>query len=870
MNYSYRYVNEKPGFEIEKNIVFLTTCKANGESLNLHTEDILASQDLFTALVADGNDFKIAKIDEIAAPVITCDSTQDVTDLYNLVASHLVEHNTNTLGEGMRTAAATSLSAKTGISTELIKEILVAAESQFAYERSEFTGEFNVGVDRIDSDFFKDTKGFFDTIDRKNNSMFTSISEEENKTLFQKKETDELFIKLPDSQVLLNAIENDTLDELMPKFGEVAMPFPKGSAAYTPFYKENSSYIPESEYPLIEGDPKNNSLGIQDNEKTFYDAMNEWCQYCIRQEFGQDIELTDESKVILDRNSQKYLIELANTLYIWYWRHNKNVPSSISVGTDDSDDAEGASSDSVDSKYEYSVKAGEEGNASYINALISLDEFLDRVSIELGYKVYLEAIIKLARWGTRKCTALVFKDYPYTFELGTGSSEDNIGLISDYDLVTLDGGKHKSIEFAFKANNPIMDKKYLLSHDYKQKLLAAPVGVAFTSTLKRRSDNKELKAPVYISMIDLVTEIYANNSFVGITVDSNGHIHCDSDLEVLDDITMDKVIAYIKNKSGRALIDPVAISDSLQNVYISLGVSGRGQNQFSILANVLDDTELQDDIKFSAFKNSNELSTLFDTCQISSYDMAIEFNVADVILPIYIEVSKRVLKGEVKNFEDLLNAFAEEMIRADYCGESGFLENNTGKKFKDTVPQSLSDSVASASSSVEKVDAFGKETQKVETEQTGGTANKDAQEQKEQQPTQSQVTSQSQQNESVYIDKISVIRNVNEGSEFAKIKDSLGNVIGGGAIQKRTIDSPKGKIEVTLITLVDLDYLKTIPDNKFKYLLSARQVYAQILHSFMAVELGRANGIVTYFKDIKTMDYYRKLFSDLANKGLLC
>lgn len=870
MNYSYKFVNEKPGFEVEKQIIFLVTDDSNGTHTALHTQEILTNQELFTALVANGNDYRVAKINEIEAPVITCNETYDVTDIYKLVSGHLLEHNATTLGEELLASAAAGLSTALKIDVDLVKEILTAAELQYAYEHAEYDANFSVGVDRIDSDFFGTTKRFFDAINAKHDSMFISISNDDNKTLFQEKETDPLFIKLPDNQTLINAIESDTLVELMPKFGEVAIPFSKDSAAYTPFYKEPDSYIPESEYVLIEGDPRNNSLGIQENEQTFYKALDEWCQYCIKQSFGSNIKFDDNSKVILDQNSQKFLTELINTLYIWYWRHNKNVPASISVLETDDEDSN-SNSDTVDSKYEYAVRAGEEGSTTYINALISLDEFLDRVSIELGYKVYLDAVIKLARWGTRKCTALVFENYPYTFELGTGSSEDNIGHISDYDLVTIgDDSKSKVIEFMFESTNPIVDKKYLLNNDYKQKLLAAPVGVAFVSTLRRHSDGKELKAPVYISMIDLVTEIYTNNSFVGISVDENGKIHCTANVEKASDITMGKVISYVKSHSGKDLIDPIAISESLQNVYISLGVPGRDQNQFTILENVLSDTELQENIVLSKFNNQNKLMELFDTCQISSYDMAIEFNVANIILPIYLNVSKRVLSGEVKSFEDLLNVFAEEMLKQDYTGESGFLDGSTSKKFSQLVPAALAESYQ-AKDKVEKVSSFGevKGENKTETQKEISTNQSSLKDEKEESEKEKVKNQQNQSTGPVIMDRVSVIKNVNDDAVFAKINDSLGNVVGGGAIQVRKVETSKGVSNVTIITLVNLDYLKVLPENKFKYSISAKQLYAQILHSFVAVEMGRSNGVVTYFKDIRTMDYYRTLFKELTDKGLL-
>ena len=112
------------------------------------------------------------------------------------------------------------------------------------------------------------------------------VKQGKNRTHKMRKSTDYVFIELPSYE----RIESETLydfplrDNVLPKLSD--------SMFATRMYKTVAS---ELDMPFIEGDASNNRLEIQDNEKDFYNALNEYIDYCIEQEFNKKpTELNNE------------------------------------------------------------------------------------------------------------------------------------------------------------------------------------------------------------------------------------------------------------------------------------------------------------------------------------------------------------------------------------------------------------------------------------------------------------------------------------------------------------------------------------------------------------------------------------------------
>ena len=168
----------------------------------------------------------------------------------------------------------------------------------------------------------------------------------------------------------------------------------------------------------IEGDRSHNRMEPYENEEEYFNALDKWVQFNMREQYG-----TTNGNVI-DTVSQLYLQELIARLYMLHWRHCPDVPDEI-------DDSIGDDSAEAFGRYIFKDKENR------TNAVIILNDYLKEAAAELGYKVYLYAVIQIARWGARKPTAIVFDDYADEFDLGLGMVNKKLGDISKYVVCLL-------------------------------------------------------------------------------------------------------------------------------------------------------------------------------------------------------------------------------------------------------------------------------------------------------------------------------------------------------------------------------------------------------------------------------------------------
>ena len=236
--------------------------------------------------------------------------------------------------------------------------------------------------------------------------------------------------------------------------------------------------------------------------------MTEWIEYNIKQEFGAEGDIIDEM-------SKAYLEELADNVYAWHWGHNPNTPVNFvedTVDTDvDSDDKlTAADNENVNTSLasRYSFRENSDGR-SYDNAVLFLNKFLENASASLGYKVYPEAIVKIARWGSRKAKALAFDGYPYIFDFGTNTVEHNVGQISDYE-VTLSNGKQYKAEGVIVAGVTAEAPSLQDGTDYGNE----PIGVLLRGLMTHKETGRQIGIPVCYSMWDLINLVQIGRAHV--------------------------------------------------------------------------------------------------------------------------------------------------------------------------------------------------------------------------------------------------------------------------------------------------------------------------------------------------------------------
>lgn len=489
-------------------------------------------------------------------------------------------------------------------------------------------------------------------------------------TLFQNSCTDTLSLRLPTSSQL--ASEEYELEDLVPKRDEVCVPY-QNRMAYTSSYKRAGSGVPQSMYPLIEGDSRNNELPIQENEEAFYEKMIKWMRANIAAEFGPESLNSDDRHIVLDTTTEQYFNAMFAAIYSWHWGHNPNVPTYLP----DEDDDEFADSN-AESKYVFSAAAGEERDL-YVPAFLPLQNFIQQAAMELGYKVYAEAVIKLCRWGTRKPTALYFDGYPYIFDLGKNITEAYAGKISDYIQCEDENGCNMRLKGAITCNSRIIDTKYMESMGYTLNSFPVPVGLVFTQIYtNRKNPNKKIQLDSYYSMFDVVDCLFnqgeepaPNFKPVGFSVHDGqitapqlpDHVH-----------SIGALREKYNGEKATAIANPFYCSPALQDLLIELNTaeSNRDLNQFSIIDNGVQTANLEEVMQENSFSTLQELAKKFSDCMIASHESAISVNVFKVLLPMLLEVNKKFAGNTEYSLTDVLNAYKDAMVDSGYVDEAGF------------------------------------------------------------------------------------------------------------------------------------------------------------------------------------------------------
>lgn len=297
-----------------------------------------------------------------------------------------------------------------------------------------------------------------------------------NKTVKQREPGDKLFLKLPDEFVLKNLEAGNPV--IYPSIGEVFDPYPSILFS-TPFiepillsngsnrkdvvsaaiatleeYKIGTSESVQKELTAIEtaglpleyvlGDEYNDDLDIQDNEQEFFDATNAWVlyhtkQYIKRKHAGKtDEELDELVNIFLDRGTiPDHVLDFFNTMIQeavrYSYSHSPEVPFDVDLISEEEQPEEMVDLIMLVERKDKSALTGDMTTISYISGQAK----------QYGYKVWIEALIKLLRWGERKPRKLVVPNSaPNSLDLKTFKMSTKTMDISSLEKVRLDSGKY--------------------------------------------------------------------------------------------------------------------------------------------------------------------------------------------------------------------------------------------------------------------------------------------------------------------------------------------------------------------------------------------------------------------------------------------
>lgn len=632
MVYWYEKKIEVDGSVVNKNI-FLYCFDING---SVKTTTSLISDREFFDSIKGGDELKIAVLPGETIPVITVGAPTtagNVTAIVNILFSKFEEYNGDLEMEACKAFLDkfSQILAKQLNNEKAAQIILMTSKLQYVWEHTgALSDAFVIDVSDYDSDLRANTIAALEQNNAKYVKAVTSVKAADNYTFFQESCTDKFFLEIPTRQELQNA---DNVYDLVPQFDEVCKPY-RDVVAYTTEYK-NVLYGNKGLMQDIEGVRKNNTYELYDNEKEYYAALDEWVRFNMRELFG-----TSDGDVI-DPDSQRYLMELITMFYMLHWRHCRYVPDEIDKTVDD----ENSDADCAD-RYIFNK------DNKNVNAVIVLGEFLKEVAAENGYTIYLSALMQIARWGTRKPTALVFEGVEREFDLGLGIVHAKVGDISQYHTVQIDGKDCEAIGL-------IVEEREFRDKQIKCRA-GLPVGV-LTQTVMKNERGDELKLLDYYHFVDLIPMIQKGKlNIAGIAYD-NGEWSIGDFTE--NTFTVNELInLYEKNKNS-LLRFPFYRSEEVVNLFTRTSRNSTGMlpNLFSIMNARAADPLLGKHIEEAKFVSYDDVLAIIANQQnsLNSTMSVIEYSIVGALLPVYERLSESYVNTStvVENWCEALKVY---------------------------------------------------------------------------------------------------------------------------------------------------------------------------------------------------------------------
>lgn len=690
------------------------------------------------------------------------------------------------------------------------KQRIIAVYAQILYTMQDaFDGVLNVSAeDVLQGDFFIVTNSRVQEHNNKHTSVFKSLDLADNVTLYQDECNSELFIEIPSRNVLLSK-DSDEIASLVPGCITICNPY-SDKNAFSPKYKEKG--VPKHLIPMIEGNSSNNGLPVQENEQKYYKALMDWVAYNIQQEFDVSDDAIADGSATIDGISQEYLIELADALYGWHWSHNPNMPLVASNEWD----SESTDNLSISSKYSFIADETKDGVVD--NALLALNSYLEEVSAQIGYRAYVEAVIQLARWGSRKPTAIMFDGYQEIFDLVTNRVRYNIGSISDYSLKTKDGCQYE-LTGVINLDSEVADNMFGV------KKITAPVGIVTTSYYTKGEDT--LRIPTYFSMFDAVSAIkdgslkISNISFDGLK------FRVDHEVPSFD---ISLLVSDYETDADQFLQNPFSRSAELKDLCIEFGAVGgeSRQNLMCILNDAVKNSDLSKKFEKYRMHDVNELQQMIMSGIVYSPQAVLIANIAKITLPVLLQVTGN-------NLTEYLNSWNEHL--AGWKGIRSFFVGNEEKEQNEPSVNS------SMETGAKQMNVFGK------TEQTVGSDVK-----------MDQPSSGTERNVSN-----ALIRAIPPNAQVKAILSEDGEEIIGGYVRDACI-LPNGKKSAKFIIFDKATWDATDPSVKSDASVKIHKLYPYFVDDLTRVVSGHIEFAKLLFTSVETIHWFTMYFKNLSDK----
>ena len=392
----------------------------------------------------------------------------------------------------------------------------------------------------------------------------------------------------------------------------------------------------------------------------------------------------------------------------------------------DDDDKDSGEAREDFSKYEYYLdESFESGSSSnYINALILLESYLKNVSTKCGYKVYVDAVLQLSRWGLDKPTALVFDNYDKVFVLGNNEVRSKAVDLSTC-VISKHNGCARYVAELITLDKEVSDKGLAdipaLAQNFSKRIVV-PVGVGIATDYipedlaKSQNFNQDdvIVNYEYYSFIDFIKRIENDSDFItntdGVEVGAEGITLA----QVTKMESISEILEKLHNSSALESYNPFYRSEELTGIYMDIGAKMDSELPSSILTilnNKFASTSLAMDFKAIKFSSKEELISKKQSYQIvGSLQNAIDVSILREVLPIFFKVNKEVedsADGGV-SATTIANVY-KRVMDEDFSSEIAF--------YGSAATESSTAESSTSESSTKKMDLFSQEQQAQPTQE---------------------------------------------------------------------------------------------------------------------------------------------------------
>lgn len=522
-------------------------------------------------------------------------------------------------------------------------------------------------------------------------STETLMIKGENKTVVMEKDDDEFFITVPSYYELMAD------DCSLPPVYTVYRPY-KNLKLATPSYKEVAT---PDELPLVEGNPENNDLPIQENEMRYKEALMSLMKQGISKEFPDKdpdkcIKMGIGSVVVRD-----YIVNIALLGLYENWSHTggvaKNLYTEFCEFTDTN--SVGLQEDELsdeDLNNEAKLVENVEGNRVYYSTT-TLRDYSDDLSAILKDKVFkrspedlIDFAIKLNRFGKRKPTRIQICEGEY-LDLNSFRVVKGSGNYSQAEEVVDEEGNNLEVAYVINMSDFINDRKYIAKNKIPENSCSIDLPVGFYCAKKFKSGES---LGVFMSFIDVI-QAYKDGmdgkdkhnrcKIKGVTYDRASN----------KIILSDEVKEKINFKIGlRESIDLVLVRNN-QCFYNYPGfieaffAKDCYDKKLSILT-IMKDFYGSDDLSvldMYSYDSIEELDEIIKSYRGLAPRVVIESNIARFVLQILNDTNKKFVNGFLDNInydlEGIINLFNSSMEEIGFTGkfgDSGFSKEDVANK----------------------------------------------------------------------------------------------------------------------------------------------------------------------------------------------